>query len=128
MDYFTLKLVHQTAVALSFCGFVARGAGSLAGAAWVRGRAARSLPHLVDSVLLLSALTLAFMLRIDPVNAPWLLAKLTALMVYIGLGIVALRPSFPLRTRAIAWVAALLTFGYMVSAAITKSPLGVFAG
>lgn len=128
MDYFTLKLIHQTAVALSFCGFVARGAGSLAGAAWVRGRAARSLPHLVDSVLLLSALTLAFMLRLDPVNAPWLLAKLTALMVYIGLGIVALRPSFPLRTRAIAWVAALLTFGYMVSAAITKSPLGVFAG
>ncbi|MGE5863770.1 MAG: SirB2 family protein [Rhizobacter sp.] len=128
MDYFTLKLIHQTAVALSFCGFVARGAGSLAGAAWVRGRAARSLPHLVDSVLLLSALTLAFILRLDPVNAPWLLAKLTALMVYIGLGIVALRPSFPLRTRAIAWVAALLTFGYMVSAAITKSPLGVFAG
>lgn len=128
MDYFTLKLIHQTAVALSFCGFFARGAGSLAGAAWVRGRAARSLPHLVDSVLLLSALTLAFMLRLDPVNAPWLLAKLTALMVYIGLGIVALRPSFPLRTRAIAWVAALLTFGYMVSAAITKSPLGVFAG
>lgn len=128
MDYFTLKLIHQTAVALSFCGFVARGAGSLAGAAWVRSRAARSLPHLVDSVLLLSALTLAFILRLDPVNAPWLLAKLTALMVYIGLGIVALRPSFPLRTRAIAWVAALLTFGYMVSAAITKSPLGVFAG
>lgn len=128
MDYFTLKLVHQTAVALSFCGFVARGAGSLAGAAWVRSRAARSLPHLVDSVLLLSALTLAFTLRIDPVNSPWLLAKLTALMVYIGLGIVALRPSFPLRTRTIAWVAALLTFGYMVSVALTKSPAGVFAG
>ncbi|CAN7341284.1 SirB2 family protein [Rhizobacter sp. LjRoot28] len=127
MDYFTLKLIHQTAVALSFCGFVARGAGSLAGAAWVRGRAARSVPHLVDSVLLLSALTLAFTLRLDPVNAPWLLAKLTALMVYIGLGIVALRQSFPLRTRATAWVAALLTFGYMVSVAITKSPAGVFA-
>jgi uncharacterized membrane protein SirB2 len=127
MDYFTLKLIHQTAVALSFCGFVARGAGSLAGAAWVRGRAARSVPHLVDSVLLLSALTLAFTLRLDPVNAPWLLAKLTALMVYIGVGIVALRQSFPLRTRATAWAAALLTFGYMVSVAITKSPAGVFA-
>ena len=32
----------------------------------MRGRAAKSLPHVVDTVLLLSALTLAWMLRLTP--------------------------------------------------------------
>ena len=76
MDYFTVKLVHQVAVALSLTGFFVRGAASLAGAGWVQGRAAKTLPHLVDTVLLLSALTLAWMLRLTPGNAPWLLAKI----------------------------------------------------
>ena len=59
MDYLLLKTVHLSAVTLSIAGFTARGAGSLAGAAWVRGRAARTWPHVVDSVLLASALALA---------------------------------------------------------------------
>ncbi len=124
MDYTTLKTIHMTAAALSFAGFFARGIGALNGAAWVRSRAARSWPHAVDSVLLLSALGLAWMLRINPTAAPWLLAKIVALLVYIALGVLALRPGRPLALRAIAWVAALATFGYIVSVAITKRPAG----
>ena len=51
MDYGTLKLIHQGAVALSFTGFFARGCGMLVSAEWVRGRAARTWPHIVDTVL-----------------------------------------------------------------------------
>lgn len=126
MDYLLIKTVHQTAVALSVAGFFARGVGALGGAAWVRGRLAKTLPHVVDSVLLLSALTLAWMLRLTPGSAPWLLAKIIGLLVYIGLGVVALRPGRPLAVRAGAWVAALLTFGWIVSVALTKHPLGCF--
>jgi uncharacterized membrane protein SirB2 len=122
MDYSMLKLVHQTAVALSITGFFARGLGSLADAAWVRTRAARTLPHAVDTVLLLSALTLAWRLRLTPAAAPWLGAKITGLLLYIGLGMLALRPGRPLTVRATAWVAALLVFGWIVSVAITKDP------
>jgi uncharacterized membrane protein SirB2 len=128
MDYLTVKLVHQSAVALSFAGFFARGMGSLAGAGWVAGRVAKSLPHLVDSVLLLSALALAWMLRIDPVAAPWLLAKIVGLVVYIALGMIALKPTRPRAVRATAWVSALATFAWIVSVALTKSPAGFFAG
>jgi uncharacterized membrane protein SirB2 len=127
MDYATVKLIHQSAVALSFTGFFVRGIAALAGAHWVRHRTARSLPHLVDSVLLLSALTLAWMLRIHPGSAPWLAAKLVGLVVYIGLGVVALRPGLPVRLRTGAWLSALLCFGYIVSVAITKNPLGVLS-
>ena len=124
MDYHALKLLHQTAVLLSITGFFARGLGSLAGAAWVNGRAAKTLPHIIDSALLLSALAMAFMLRLDPAATPWLLAKLIALVVYIGLGMLALRPRLSRISRAAAFSAALATFGYIVSVAITKQPAG----
>ncbi len=127
MDYATVKLVHQTAVTLSLTGFFARGAGTLAGAGWVAGRAATALPHIVDSVLLLSALALAWMLRLTLGNAPWLLAKVMGLVVYVGLGVIALRPGRPKAVRACAWVAALATAAWIVSVAITKSPLGFFS-
>ena len=127
MDYFTVKTMHQTAVALSVTGFFARGLGSLLGAAWVGGRMAGTVPHIVDSVLLASALLLAWTLRITPTESPWLLAKIIGLLVYIGLGVVALKPGRPAPVRAAAWIAALVTFGWIVSVAITKNPLGFFA-
>ena len=127
MDYLAIKTIHQGAVALSLAGFFARGIGSLRGAAWVRGRLARTVPHVVDTVLLLSALTLAWMLRLTPGSAPWLAAKIVGLVVYVGLGTLALKPGRALRVRAAAWVAALATFAWIVSVAITKSPLGVLA-
>ena len=127
MDYVVVKLVHQTAVTLSISGFFIRGAASLSGAQWVNSRAAKTLPHLVDSVLLLSALALAWMLRLTPGNAPWLLAKIVGLVVYVGLGVVALRPGRPLKVRAAAWGAALATVWWIVSVAVTKSPLGIFS-
>lgn len=127
MDYFTLKAVHQTAVALSITGFFARGLGSLLGAGWVGGRLAGTLPHIVDTVLLASALLLAWTLRLSPMQAPWLMAKIVGLVVYIGLGTVALKPNRPVPVRAAAWIAALLTVGWIVSVAITKDPRGLFA-
>lgn len=127
MDYGTVKLVHQAAVVLSLSGFFVRGAAALGGARWVGSRAAKTLPHIVDSVLLLSAIGLAWMLRLDPGNAPWLLAKIIGLVVYIVLGVVALRPGRPRAVRAAAWLAALVTVGWIVSVALTKNSLGFLA-
>ena len=124
MDYAIVKLVHQASVALSILGFFIRGAASLAGAGWVRGRAARTLPHVVDTVLLVSAVTLAWMLGLAPSDAPWLLAKIVGLVVYVALGVVALRPGRSRAVRASAWLAALAVVAWIVSVALTKSPLG----
>ena len=127
LDYAALKLVHQGAVALSVTGFFVRGLASLAGAGWVRGRAAKTLPHAVDTVLLLSALAMAWTLRLTPGNAPWLLAKIVGLVLYVAFGVVALRPGRSLAARTAAWVAALATVGWIVSVAITKNPRGFLA-
>ena len=127
MDYSTIKLIHESAVALSFAGFFARGLGMLGNAAWIRHRLAKTLPHVVDTVLILSAIALAWMLRLTPTNAPWIAAKIGGLVVYIGLGLLALRFGRTKAIRASAWALAMLTFLWIVSVAIAKDPRGVFA-
>lgn len=123
MDYATVKLIHQSAVALSIGGFVLRAFASLMGARWVHGRAAKTVPHVVDTGLLASAVTLAAWLHLNPLTTPWLAAKIVALLVYIGLGMVALKPSRPAPQRCLAMLAAFATFAYIVSVAITKNPI-----
>lgn len=124
MDYMTIKLIHMTAVVLSGTGFAIRGIASFSGASWVAGRWAKTLPHIIDTVLLTSALTLAYRMGINPLEAHWLLAKIMGLLVYIGLGMVALKPYFGRTTRVAAWLLALATLGWIASVAITKSPAG----
>jgi uncharacterized membrane protein SirB2 len=124
MDYVTLKVIHQSAVAISFAGFFARGIGMLGDAAWVQHRLAKTLPHLVDTVLIVSAIWLAAILRLTPSGSPWIGAKIAGLFVYIGIGMVALRFGRTKRVRASAWIVALLTFVWIVSVAITKDPRG----
>ena len=128
IDYAMVKLVHQGAVTLSLTGFFVRGAASLAGAGWTRSRAARTLPHVVDTVLLASAVTLAWLLGAHPGNSPWVLAKVVGLFAYVALGVVALRPGRPWPVRAAAWIAALATAGWIVSVAVTKNPWGFLSG
>ena len=129
MEYPTLKLIHVSAVALSFLGFAARGIGVLRAASWVRGRLARTLPHLVDTVLLISALGMLWSIRLSPWALPWLRAKLVGLVVYIALGVLALRPVKASHKASpvsfVAWIGALGVFGYIVSVALTRSPRGL---
>jgi uncharacterized membrane protein SirB2 len=127
MDYAIVKLIHQSAVTLSFAGFFARGIGMLRDAAWVRHRLAKTLPHVVDTVLIASAVWLAWALRLTPSSAPWIGAKIAGLVAYIAIGLVALRFGGTKMVRAGAWVLAMMTFGWIVSVAIMKDPRGVFA-
>lgn len=124
LDYLDVRALHQGAVTLSIAGFFARGLGALQDAAWVRSRAARTLPHVVDTALLASALTMLAMLRLSPLEAPWVMAKIAGLLAYIALGTVAMKPGRPRNVRVAAWLGALVVAGWIVSVAITKSPWG----
>ena len=81
-------------------------------------------PQIVDTVLLFSAIILAVQFHFSPMQQPWLLAKILALLLYIAVGLVALRFGPTRRVRLLAWVTAMLIFMYIVSVAITKSTLG----
>lgn len=118
-----LKLIHLTAVAVSFSLFFLRGLWLLRASPIMRQRWVKVLPHLNDTVLLASAIALAWQLGYTPANAPWLAAKIIALLVYIGLGMLAFRVAKTSAQRLTAWLCALLVFGYIVAAAITHDPL-----
>ena len=75
-------------------------------------------------MLIVSAVWLAWLARLSPANAPWIAAKIAALFLYIALGLVALHLGSTKAVRATAWVAAMVTFGYIVSVAFAKDPRG----
>ena len=79
------------------------------------------LPHLNDTLLFITGISLAFIAGFNPLIHAWLLAKLTALLLYIGFGIVALK-SRGLRC-IISYIIATLMVVFMVLAALNKSPL-----
>ena len=126
--YLALKHFHITCVVLSGAGFALRGAWALAGSPLARARLTRVLPHVVDSCLLLSAIALAWMAGQYPFVHGWLTAQIVGLLAYIGLGMLALKPGRPLALRGAAFVAALATFSWIVSVALSKNPLGWLAG
>lgn len=83
----------------------------------------RIVPHVNDTVLLGAAIALVVGSDIYPWTAPWLLAKVIALVLYIGVGMIALHAAATMRVRAIAWIAAQMVFLYIVSVAVTKRAL-----
>lgn len=85
----------------------------------LRQRWVRYAPHTVDSVLLASAIALAWQLGISPLEQSWLAAKIVALLCYIVIGSVALKRGKTKRIRLAAWLAAQAVFFYMVSVAMT---------
>ena len=123
----SLKLTHVTCAFLSIAGFGLRGFWMATRSPLLQRRTTRVLPHLIDTVLLGSAIGMLAILQMSPLAWPWLLAKIAALLCYIGLGMVALRFGKTMRTRVAAWLLALLTALYMVSVAYSKSPWGFFA-
>ncbi len=125
-DYSAVKQVHMSAAALSLALFVVRGAWMMRAPERLSSRWVRIVPHVVDTVLLASALWLAWQIGFAA-NARWLAAKIIALFVYISLGTIALKRGRTHQIRIGAFVAAIATFGYIVSVAITKSPLGLLS-
>jgi len=80
------------------------------------------LPHTVDSLLLVSAIGMLVSWGWNPLDHAWVLAKITALLVYIGLGMVAFRFGKSKKVKVSAWFLALLTVAYIVQTALTKNP------
>ena len=123
MSYALLKLIHVGSVITSFSLFFLRGIWLIKDSPNLRQRWVKILPHVVDTILLASAVALAFKLHQNPVNDSWLTAKVFGLLVYIGRGMVAMRFGKSRKIRIKAWIAAQCVFAYIVLVALTKSPV-----
>jgi uncharacterized membrane protein SirB2 len=121
-----IKTIHLAAVLLSFCGFVLRTGWMLADSPMLSKRWVKVLPHIIDTVLLISALVLVYLMSLPLLQSDWLLAKIIALLVYIVLGTMALKRARTKAQRLLFSVLAILVFLYIVSVALSKSVYGFF--
>ena len=123
MNYLFVKNLHITFAAISGSFFLLRGIWMLLDSRMLQQRWVKVVPHLVDTLLLTSALTLVFWSGQYPFVQAWLTAKVLALVAYIGLGTIALKR---VRTKAVkttALLAALAVFAYIVAVALRRQAM-----
>jgi uncharacterized membrane protein SirB2 len=123
VDYTALKSVHVSCVAASYALFFVRGIWMMRESAVRQERWVKVVPHVVDTVLLASAIALAVISHQYPLVDSWLTAKVAGLLIYIGLGTVALKRGKTRGARIAAWLAAQAVFFYIVAVAFTRNPL-----
>jgi len=118
-----LKYVHVVAAVGTISGFVLRGYWMLTESEHLQHRVAKTAPHIVDTIFLLAGVGMIWLLHLNPLTQPWLVAKFTGLIAYILLGTIAIKRGPTKQIRTIALVGAASMFAYIAGVAITKSPL-----
>lgn len=123
MSYSAIKFLHPGSVLPSYNLLFLRGIWMLHASPVMRQRRVRIAPHPIDTALRGSAITLAFMPGLSPVAAPWLAAKIIALLLYIVPGSIAIERAKTQRARLAAWLSAQAVFLYIVFTAWAHDPM-----
>jgi len=113
-----IKSIHMLFILLSVGGFISRIMLAEFKPALLQLKVAKIAPHVIDTVLLLSGITLVFQGNWMAGEYGWILTKFIMLLVYVGFGVMAMRSTGIKRWGAFA--GALACFGYILSVAITK--------
>jgi len=121
-----LKSTHQLLALISVSGFMLRWYWRMRTSPLAQLLLTKTLPHIVDTVFLISGLALAWKLTLFNAIPGWLVAKLIGLVAYILLGAAAMRCTSRLPLSTGVFLAAIACFGWIISVAMTKSPFGFF--
>ena len=124
--YPQIKAVHIACITASGSLFAIRGAAVLSGARWPLALPVRWLSYAIDTTLLTAALMLLTILPWAVLGNGWLATKLALIVVYVVLATFALKRARTGMTRAGFYVAALLTFAFVITIALAHHPLGIF--
>lgn len=122
--YMAFKHSHMLFAAISGLFFLVRGAWMLMDSDMLQKKWVKIVPHVVDTLLLVCAIALCVILNQYPFVESWLTVKVVMLVAYIGLGMVALKRGKTKAIRTLAFFAALASFLFMASVAISHHPLG----
>ena len=121
--YMIFKHIHMLMAVISIIGFIIRGGLKFRDADILNHKLVKILPHVIDTIFLLSALYLASQLAAAGGMHIWLTVKVVGLVLYILLGLGTMRFAKNNGERAIYFGAAILTFFYIISVAFSKDPL-----
>ena len=118
-----LKQLHVTCVVLSISGFLVRGVWMIRESPWLQKKWVRVAPHIIDTILLVSAILLAIQIQQYPFVQNWLTAKVLALIAYIVIGAIGIKYGSTKKIRVSAWLVAIAIFLYIVLVAFTHQVL-----
>lgn len=125
--YPEIRFVHVTAVYASGGLFFLRGLMMIGGMQRARAMPVRILSYTIDTTLLTAALMLMTILHQYPFVHAWLTAKVLLLILYVALAFLALGTGRPQSSRVGLWLSGLAVYGFIISIAVTRHPLGVFS-
>ena len=117
----TLKTLHVVCAYTTGLGFLLRGLLVIFNSPLRHYRLTKTLPHIIDSGLFISGLLMFYSWDIPLTSLPWLMAKLTALLIYIGCGLWMIRWGTTDTRRKCGLIAGLAVYAYIIGAAHTKS-------
>lgn len=123
--YLPLKHLHMTAAGLSLLFFIIRAYWSVTSSPALQHKLVRTLPHVIDTILLACGFALAAILG-QAALQPWLLTKIALLIVYILVGTIAIKHGRTATTRGIAALIAIAIFIYILGVALKRSPMSWF--
>jgi len=124
--YPQIKQFHIFVALLSGSLFALRGAFVIAGARWPNALPVKWLSYTVDTALLTAAMMLLTILPGAMFANGWLTLKVALVVVYIVLGVFALKRARTPRSRRGFYLAALLVYFAIYSIARAHHPLGLF--
>lgn len=115
-----LKTLHLLFVLIAVSSFVGRIILSETRPELLKQKLFKIIPHVLDSLLLLSGIALAVSGSWATTGYGWIVAKIIALIAYIVLGVIALRSRGT--PRWLAFAGAMVCFVYIGIVAVTKNP------
>lgn len=124
--YVWIKHLHVLTAAISITLFVLRFYWKWRGAAIMQRRWIKIVPHLNDTILFVTGIILIYLTQFYPftIQGVWMTEKLIAVIIYIGLGHVALGKRAPNQmVRSTAFMAAILCLYFIITLAVNKIPL-----
>lgn len=124
MDIYTLtKHLHMTAVVLTILLFILRFFWLLKSSDMLQKKWVKIVPHVIDTVLLASAVTLCFLIPLNPLQHPWLWQKIVLVVLYIFTGFYVLKRAQGLTSKWVGFGVAMACLAFAGKMAVSKQAL-----
>lgn len=118
--YLPIKHLHITLITFSVLFFIIRAILMFANKPIHHKKWAKMLARIVDTFLLISAITLCFIIHQSPILDNWLTEKVICLIAYIILAYIALYRASTLKTQLLSTIVAIICVLMAAKIAILK--------
>ena len=122
MDYLALKHTHMAIALVSIILFYVRSFSRMGSGSLAKNKVVFIGSHSIDTLLIISAITLMAMAKINPLEQLWLLKKIVLVVIYIAVGIISAKQTttLPKVMFLVFNTAVILAIGFLATA---KAPL-----